>query len=177
MSGKYQVLVVAVLVGIVASTWPELEPNCDLMGKWTDAASGEMIHVHQNLPRRVFAEVDHQRGTTKLRGRALVLDYDEKNASYQKKQRVGRILSLVTEPLDPPKQPSSLTLACYNNRVWALEMPRMEGPLKYTRVFSLGRNSTTTHVLSDPKPTMEEESEGPSEKMLLNINLDDPNGH
>lgn len=166
----------AVLVGMVASTWPDLEPNCDLIGKWTDAASGEMIHVHQNLPKRVFADVDHQRGATKLRGRALVLDYDVKNTSSLVKQRVGRILSLVTEPINPPKQPSSLTLACYNNRVWALEIPRKEGPLKYTRVFSLGRNSTTTNVLSDPKPTMEEENEGPSEKMLLNINLDDNNG-
>ncbi|KAK3857070.1 hypothetical protein Pcinc_036658 [Petrolisthes cinctipes] len=59
--------------------WPELEPNCDLSGNWSDATNGETIrvlpqsHKHGYMRRR-FVTVEHLREDILLRGRALAFD-------------------------------------------------------------------------------------------------------
>ncbi|KAK3857069.1 hypothetical protein Pcinc_036657 [Petrolisthes cinctipes] len=90
---------------------------------------------------------------------------------------------MVTEATKPPRQSVVLTLACYNNRLWALEMPkRNHGPLKGTRIFSLAMNNTaiitkqsndTKDALASLQPEGFVQNNG--SKVVFTINANDIN--
>lgn len=82
---------------------------------------------------------------------------------------------MVTELTKPPRQAVVLTLACYNNRLWALEMPRRDmEPLKGTRIFSLAQNKTDLPIeYDDARVFRESPQPNNRSKMVFSVNFED----
>lgn len=104
-----------------------------------------------NFPTEDSKDQDQQnKGVSPQNSTSEVQQHQKTSKSSLRPHRAGRILSMVTELTKPPQQAVVLTLACYDNRLWALEMPRSDmGPLKGTRIFSLAENKTDLPTEAD----------------------------
>lgn len=121
-----------VMVGGVAA-WPEVPPNCPLAGNWSNydrtnsmAVWDVMKAVPGEVSRVKVYEVVHKHLNGTVSGRSVTRDH--------------RLLGLVLSSRDNATRYFTV-LACYNDELWAMQVPLMKDPASFTRIFTLAKDS------------------------------------
>lgn len=140
----FSALAIFALVGGVAS-WPELMPNCGLVGNWSDEAVNVGVMV-RNLTTAIFPNmfsVTHVTHNTCFSGLTTSKDH--------------RTMFLYASNIKNKHQKLYMVLACYGNELWGMDVPLGDNPVPNTRVFTLSKISSTP-----TRPTSPDTPSGPN---------------
>lgn len=119
------------IAGGVAA-WPETPPNCPLVGNWSNydhSNSVAVLDVAQSMSWEAshvkVYEVEHKHLQQTVSGRGVTRDH--------------RLIGLI---LTAKNNTAGLftVLACYNDELWAMQIPLMKKPAAFTRIFTLTKS-------------------------------------
>ena len=134
----FSALAIFALLGGVAS-WPELVPNCGVLGNWTDDTASVGVTV-QNISSSIFGNmywVKHVVHNTCYSGLTFSKDH--------------RIMFLYASNSNNFTQELYMSLACYGNQLWVMDIPLGNNPIPTTtRVFTLSKISSTPTPPTSP---------------------------
>lgn len=115
-----------------AMAWPETPPNCPLVGNWSNYDQTNTVavwDVQQAVPREASSvlvyEVEHKHLNETVSGRSFTRDH----------RLIGLILTAKNETAR-----YFTVLSCYNDELWAMQVPLMKNPAAFTRIFSLTKS-------------------------------------
>lgn len=126
------------LVGMAAA-WPELAPNCGLVGNWSDEAMRVGVIV-RNITRGIIPNlfrVMHVTHGTCFAGTITSKDH--------------RTMFLYASNCRNKHQKLYMVLACYGNELWGMDVPLGDNPVPATRVYTLTKVPPTPATPKSPK--------------------------
>lgn len=115
-----------------AAAWPETPPNCALTGNWSNYDQSNTVAVwdvqeavpRETSPVKVF-EVEHKHLNQTVSGRSFTRDH--------------RLLGLILTAKNATNGLFTV-LGCYNDELWAMQVPLMNNPAVFTRIFTLTKS-------------------------------------
>lgn len=119
-----------------AVAWPELPPNCALVGNWTNYDHTNSIAVW-DVTKAIPGE------TSEFKTYGVEQKHLNVTLSGKSFTRDHRLLGLVLTSIDDTRARFTV-LACYNDELWVMQVPLTKNPVSFTRIFTLSKDRTSS---------------------------------